>query len=44
MGVALGEKILRERPGHDIDVVIPIPDTSRDSALEIANVLNVKYR
>jgi amidophosphoribosyltransferase len=44
MGVALGEKILRLRPNHDIDVVIPIPDTSRDSALEIANVLGVKYR
>ena len=44
MGVTLGEKILRERPDHDIDVVIPIPDTSRDSALELANVLNVKYR
>ncbi len=44
MGVTLGEKILRERPDHDIDVVIPIPDTSRDSALEIANLLNVKYR
>ena len=44
MGVALGEKILRERPDHDIYVVIPIPDTSRDAALEIANVLGVKYR
>lgn len=44
MGVTLGEKILRERPGHDIDVVIPIPDTSRDAALEIANTLGVKYR
>src|SRR6478672_9317773 len=44
MGVTLGEKILRLRPDHDIDVVIPIPDTSRDSALEIANVLGVKYR
>ena len=44
MGVTLGEKILRERPDHDIDVVIPIPDTSRDSVLEIANVLGVKYR
>ena len=44
MGVALGEKILRERPDHDIDVVIPIPDTSRDSALELAHVLDVKYR
>jgi amidophosphoribosyltransferase len=44
MGVTLGEKILRERPDHDIDVVIPIPDTSRDSALELASLLNVKYR
>lgn len=44
MGVALGEKILRERPDHDIDTVIPIPDTSRDSALELAQVLGVKYR
>ncbi|MHC9084674.1 amidophosphoribosyltransferase [Luteimonas sp. RIT-PG2_3] len=44
MGVTLGEKILRERPDHDIDVVIPIPDTSRDSALEIASTLGVKYR
>ncbi|GAB1595289.1 amidophosphoribosyltransferase [Lysobacter claricitrinus] len=44
MGQKLGEKILRLRPGHDIDVVIPIPDTSRDAALEIANVLGVKYR
>ncbi|HET6436024.1 MAG TPA: amidophosphoribosyltransferase, partial [Xanthomonadaceae bacterium] len=44
MGVKLGEKILRLRPDHDIDVVIPIPDTSRDAALEIANVLGVKYR
>ncbi|HEY4555839.1 MAG TPA: amidophosphoribosyltransferase, partial [Lysobacter sp.] len=44
MGQKLGEKILRVRPDHDIDVVIPIPDTSRDAALEIANVLGVKYR
>jgi amidophosphoribosyltransferase len=44
MGQKLGEKILRLRPDHDIDTVIPIPDTSRDAALEIANVLGVKYR
>lgn len=44
MGVTLGQKILRLRPDHDIDTVIPIPDTSRDAALEIANVLGVKYR
>ena len=29
MGEALAEKILREWPDHDIDVVIPIPETSR---------------
>ncbi len=37
MGEKLAEKILRERPDHDIDVVIPIPDTSRTAALELAN-------
>ncbi|MNZ77940.1 Amidophosphoribosyltransferase [compost metagenome] len=44
MGEKLAEKILRERPDHDIDVVIPIPDTSRTSALELANKLGVKFR
>ncbi|KRG68181.1 amidophosphoribosyltransferase [Pseudoxanthomonas dokdonensis] len=44
MGIKLGEKILRLRPDHDIDTIIPIPDTSRDAALEISNVLGVKYR
>jgi amidophosphoribosyltransferase len=44
MGVKLGEKILRLRPDHDIDTIIPVPDTSRDAALEMANVLGVKYR
>lgn len=44
MGKALVAKILREHPDHDIDVVIPIPDTSRSTALEVAYHLNVKYR
>lgn len=44
MGVKLAEKIKREWPGHDIDVVIPIPDSSRTSALETAYVLGIKYR
>jgi amidophosphoribosyltransferase len=44
MGEALASKILRERPHHDIDVVIPIPDSSRTSALEVAHRLGVKYR
>ncbi len=44
MGEKLAEKILRERPDHDIDVVIPIPDTSRTAALPLAYHLGVKYR
>ncbi len=44
MGDKLAEKILRDWPGHDIDVIIPIPDTSRTSALQMANVLGVKFR
>ncbi|UAW99734.1 amidophosphoribosyltransferase [Halopseudomonas nanhaiensis] len=44
MGEKLAEKILRDRPDHGIDVVIPIPDTSRTSAVELANRLGVKFR
>ena len=44
MGASLGEKIKREYPNIEIDVVIPIPDTSRPSAVEVAQVLGVKYR
>ena len=44
MGEKLAEKIEREWPDHDIDVVIPIPDTSRTAALQMANMLDVKYR
>ena len=44
MGEKLADKIRRIRPDHDIDVVIPIPDTSRTSALQLANNLGIKYR
>lgn len=44
MGESLARKILRERPEHDIDVVIPVPDTSRTAALQVAYHLGVKYR
>ena len=45
MGEKLAQKILREwGEDHDIDVVIPIPDTSRTAALELAHHLGVKYR
>ncbi|NBR18057.1 MAG: amidophosphoribosyltransferase [Gammaproteobacteria bacterium] len=44
MGDRLAEKIRRERPDHDIDVVIPVPDTSRVAALQLAQGLGLKFR
>jgi amidophosphoribosyltransferase len=44
MGEKLADKLKRERPDHDIDVVIPIPDTSRTCALQLAQKLGIKYR
>jgi amidophosphoribosyltransferase len=44
MGVSLAEKIKRELPVDDIDVVMPIPDTSRPSAMELAVHLEKPYR
>jgi amidophosphoribosyltransferase len=43
-GAALAKKILRERADHDIDVVIPIPDTSRVAGQSLAYELGVKFR
>jgi amidophosphoribosyltransferase len=44
MGRKLGQKIAREWADLDIDVVIPIPETSNDIALQIAQELNLPYR
>lgn len=44
MGEKLAEKILRLRPDHDIDVVIPIPDTSRVAGQALAHEIGVKFR
>ena len=44
MGEMLAKKISNEWPDFEIDVVIPVPDTSRTSALQLANELDVPYR
>lgn len=44
MGRKLADKIRREWPNLHVDVVVPIPETSRTAALEIATELNVPYR
>ena len=44
MGERLASKIKRVWADQDIDVVIPIPDTSRTAALQMANELGLRYR
>ena len=44
MGTALADNINKLFPNNDIDVVIPIPDTSRISALELSSKLNIPFR
>ncbi len=44
MGENLADKIARIWPQADIDVVIPIPDSSRPSALQLANRLGIPFR
>ncbi len=44
MGEFLAEKFRRTLPHVHIDVVIPIPDSSRPAALEMANHMGVQYR
>ena len=44
MGESLADKV-KATMGHlDIDVVIPIPDSSRPSALQLANRLGISFR
>jgi amidophosphoribosyltransferase len=44
MGEYLADKLMRVWSDHDIDVVIPIPDSSRPSALQLANRLGIPFR
>ena len=43
-GERLAEKVKRLRPDHDIDVIIPIPDSSRIAAQMMAHNLDIKFR
>lgn len=44
MGKRIGQTILETCPDHDIDVVIPVPDSGRHAALPLAKVLDIPYR
>ncbi len=43
-GKRLAERILEQFPDHDIDAVIPVPDSGRYAALQMAGTLGVEYR
>jgi len=43
-GEHLADKVMRLRPDHDIDVVVPIPDSSRIAGQSMAHNLGVKFR
>ena len=44
MGEHLSEKIARELRSGEIDVVMPIPDTSRPAAMQLAMKLGIEFR
>ena len=44
MGEKLAGQIMEEWPDHDIEVVVPIPDTARTAAIPLAHKLGVKFR
>ncbi|HED12774.1 MAG TPA: amidophosphoribosyltransferase [Gammaproteobacteria bacterium] len=44
MGEMLAQRLLKVWPDHDVDVIIPVPDTSRTAALQMAYALGLTYR
>ncbi len=44
MGEKLAHRIKQDWPNHDIDVIIPVPDTSRTAAAEMGRILKLPYR
>ena len=44
MGATLAKRVVSTVPPSEIDVVIPIPESSRPSATELAHLLGIPYR
>jgi amidophosphoribosyltransferase len=44
LGNRLADTIARHAPSGDIDVVMPIPDSSRPAAMQVAQKLGIEYR
>ncbi len=44
LGEALAKRVVSTVPPNDIDVIIPIPESSRPSATQLAHLLGVPYR
>ena len=44
LGATLAKRVISTVPPNDIDVVIPIPESSRPSAMELAQLLGLPYR
>ena len=44
MGKTLAKRVVSTVPPREIDVVIPIPESSRPSAMELAHLLGLPYR
>jgi amidophosphoribosyltransferase len=44
MGEFLAKTIAQQMPVQDIDVIVPVPDTSRTAALQISSMLGIPYR
>ena len=44
LGKTLAKRVVSTVPPNEIDVVIPIPESSRPSAMELAQILGLPYR
>ena len=44
MGETLAKRVISTVPPNEIDVVIPIPESSRPSAMQLAQLLGIPYR